>query len=42
MIKENMTLFNHTAKQKQLLIKVTLMTYLNRSILQLYQLYKHF
>ena len=33
MIKQNMTLFIHTQKQKQLLMKVTLMMYLNQSIL---------
>ena len=32
--KENMALFSRTQKQKQLLIKVILMMYLNQSILQ--------
>ena len=40
--KQNMTLFIHTQKQKQLLMKVTLMMYLNQSILRLYQTFKHF
>ena len=40
MIKQNMTHFFHTQKQKQLLIKVTLMMYSNQNILQLYQAYK--
>ena len=40
--KQNMTLFIHTQKQKQLLMKVTLMMYLNQSILRLYQTSKHF
>ena len=35
-----MTPFICTQKQKQLLIKVTLMMYLNQSIPQLYQAYK--
>ena len=42
MIKQNMTLFTHTQKQKQLLMKLTLMMCLNQSILQLYQTYKKF
>ena len=42
MIKESMTLFIHSQKQKQLLMKVTLMMYLNQSTLQLYQTYKIF
>ena len=38
-----MTHFRHTQKQKQSLMKVTLMImYLNQSILQLYQTYKTF
>ena len=38
-----MTLFIQTQKQKQLLMKVTLMMmYLKQSILQLYQKYKNF
>ena len=37
-----MTPFAHTQKQKDLLMKVTLMMYLNQSILQLYQIYKDF
>ena len=37
-----MTSFIHTQKQKQLLMKVTLIMYLNQSILQLYQIYKNF
>ena len=40
--KQNMTLFIHTQKQKQSLMKVTLMMYLNQSILRLYQTSKHF
>ena len=39
--KENMALFSRTQKQKQLLIKVILMMYLNQSILQLYQTHKN-
>ena len=43
MIKQNMTLFIQTQKQKQLLMKGKLMMmYLNQSILQLYQIYKNF
>ena len=43
MIKQNMTLFIQTQKQKQLLMKGKLMMmYLNQSILQLYQIYKTF
>ena len=43
MIKQNMALFIYTQRQKQLLIKMTLMIYLNQSIiLQLYQTYKNF
>ena len=42
MIKQNMTHFIHTRKQKQLLMKMTLMMYLNQSIQQLYQAYKNF
>ena len=34
-----MTLFIHTQKQKELLMKVTLMMYLSQYILQLYQTY---
>ena len=37
-----MTSFIHTQKQKQLLMKVTLIMYLNQSILQLYQIFKNF
>ena len=36
-----MALFSQTQKQKQLLIKVTLMMYLKPSILRLYQTYKN-
>ena len=35
-----MTPFIHTQNQKQLLIKVALMIYLNQSIIQLYETYK--
>ena len=42
MINQNMTHFIHNQKQKQLLLNVTLMTYLNQSLLQLYQTYKTF
>ena len=35
-----MTHFIQTRKQKQLLMKLTLMTYLNQSILQLYHIQK--
>ena len=38
--KQNMIPFIRTQKQKQVLIKVTMIMYLNRSILQLYQIYK--
>ena len=41
MIKQNMTLIILSKKQKQLLMKVTLMIYLNQSILQFYQTYKN-
>ena len=41
MIKQNMTPFVRTQKQKQRLMKVTLMMYLNKSILQLYQIYEY-
>ena len=42
-IKQNMTHFINTQKQKQLLMKVTLLImYLNQSILQLYQTYENF
>ena len=37
-----MTQFIHNQKQKQLLMKVTLMIYFNQSTLQLYQKYKNF
>ena len=37
MIKQKMTLLIKTRKQKQLLMKVTLMMYLNQSIVELYQ-----
>ena len=37
MIKQKMTLLIKTQKQKQLLMKVTLMMYLNQSIMELYQ-----
>ena len=37
MIKQKMTLLIKTQKQKQLLMKVTLMIYLNQSIMELYQ-----
>ena len=40
MVKRNITPFIHTQKQKQLLMKVTLMKYLNQSILLLYQTHK--
>ena len=33
--------FIHTQKQKQLFMKVILMTYLNQSVLQLYQKYNN-
>ena len=36
-----MALFSQTQKHKQLLIKVTLMMYLNPSIFRLYQTYKN-
>ena len=38
---QNIPLFILTQKQKQLLIKATLMMYLNQFILQLYQTYKN-
>ena len=41
MIKQNIAL-THIKKQKQLLMKIILMTYLNQSILQLYQTNKEF
>ena len=41
MIKQNITLFIQIQKQKQLLMKITLMMYMNQSILQLYQTYKN-
>ena len=41
MIKQNMTPFIRTQKQKQLLMKVMLVMYLNQYILQLYQTYKN-
>ena len=37
MIEQNMTHFINTQKQKQLLMKVTLMMYLNQFMLQLYK-----
>ena len=37
-----MTPFIHNQKQKQLTMNVTLMIYLNQSILKLYQSYKRF
>ena len=39
-MKQNITLFVHPQRLKQLLVKVILMTYLNRFIVQLYQIYK--
>ena len=39
--KQSMTLFVQTQKEKLLSMKVTLMVYLNQSILQLYQTYQH-
>ena len=42
MIKQNIALLIHIKKQKQLLMKVILMMYLNQSILQLYQTNKTF
>ena len=39
-MKQNMTYFIHTQTQKQFSMKVTLMIYLNQSILQLHQTYK--
>ena len=39
--KTNLTLFIHIQNQKELLMKLTLMMYLNQSILQLYQTYKN-
>ena len=41
MTKQNITHFIHTQKQKQLLLKMTFMMYLNQSILKLYQIYKN-
>ena len=41
MMKQNIVLFTRTQKQKQLLMKVTLMMYLKQFILQLYQKYKN-
>ena len=41
MIKHNIALFILTQKQKQLLMEVILMTYLNKSIVLLYQTYKN-
>ena len=40
--KKNMTPFIRSQKQKQILVKVTLMIYLNQSILLLYKTNKHF
>ena len=39
-MKQNITLFVHPQRLKQLLVKVILMIYLNRFIVQLYQIYK--
>ena len=39
-MKQNITLFVHPKRLKQLLVKVTLIIYLNRFIGQLYQIYK--
>ena len=39
--KQNLAPFSRTQKQKQLLIKVIFMMYLNQSILRLYQTYKN-
>ena len=41
MMQQNTRPFILTQKQKQLLMKATLMTYLNQSILRLYQTYKN-
>ena len=41
MIKQNLTPFILTQKQKQLLMKVTLMMYLNQRIVLSYQTYKN-
>ena len=41
MAKQNITLFIHTQKQKQLLLKMTFIMYLNQSILKLYQIQKN-
>ena len=41
MTKQNMTLFIYTKKAKEVLIKPTLMIYLNQSILQLNRTYKN-
>ena len=41
MIKQNLTPFILTQKQKQLLTKVTLMMYLNQPIVLSYQTYKN-
>ena len=42
MINRKMTLFIQTPMQKQLLMKATLIMYLNQSIQQLYQTWKIF
>ena len=42
MTKQNITFFIHIWKQKQLLMKVTLMVYLNQCVIQLYQTSKGF
>ena len=34
--------YSHSKAETELLMKVALMTYLNQSVLQLYQAYKHF
>ena len=39
-MKQNITLFVHPQRLKQLLVKVILIIYLNRFIVQLYQIYK--
>ena len=41
MIKQNIAPFIQPQKQKQLLMKVILMTYFNESIVQLYQIHKN-
>ena len=41
-MKQNIVLLLRTQKQKQLLMKVMLMTYLNQFILRLYQTYRNF